>query len=124
MRRAVVHLHVDSQRCATLRPSCVQRGRETDAASLCGWSGNFERHVRNNHTFERPYKCGKCNYSSADSSAVTRHNRQHTGETPAVCKFPGCSYKGPDFSNLGRHTRVHTTRERPFDDPDCGYTSA
>ena len=53
-------------------------------------SGNFERHVRNAHTKVKPFKCDVCNYASADSGAVTRHKRQHTGEAPAICKYAGC----------------------------------
>jgi hypothetical protein len=64
------------------------------AEQLCiyssGRKGNYERHVRNTHTKERPFKCNVCNYASADPGAVTRHMRQHTGEAPAICKYAGC----------------------------------
>jgi hypothetical protein len=99
----------------------------TCMAPDCSYSsarkGNLERHVRNSHTMQRPYACGACAYISADASAVKRHERQHTGESPAICKFPGCDYKAMDFSNLGRHLRVHTG-ERPFNCPHCPYSSA
>jgi hypothetical protein len=99
----------------------------TCMAPDCSYSsarkGNLERHVRNSHTMQRPYTCGTCSYISADASAVKRHERQHTGESPAICNFPGCDYKAMDFSNLGRHLRVHTG-ERPFNCPHCPYTSA
>jgi len=68
-------------------------------------SGNFERHVRNAHTKVKPFKCDVCNYASADSGAVTRHKRQHTGEAPAICKHAGCGCKNrtsnPPLQRLG-----------------------
>ena len=88
-------------------------------------AGNFERHMRNTHTLERPHKCPECDYASGDPGAVKRHMRQHTGECPAVCTFPGCAYAAKDYSNLGRHIRVHTG-ERPFScpEPGCEYIAA
>ena len=51
---------------------------------------------------------GSCADASADSSAVTRHERRHTGEQPAVCDYPGCHFACGDYSNLARHVRTHT----------------
>jgi hypothetical protein len=99
----------------------------TCSALDCSYSsdrkGNLERHVRTSHTNERPYMCETCSYTSADASAVGRHERQHSGKAPAICNFPGCDYKATDFSNLKRHLRVHTG-ERPFECSHCPYTSA
>jgi hypothetical protein len=94
-----------------------------DCSYSSGRKGNLERHVRSSHTKERPYSCGTCSYTSADAGAVKRHARQHTGEAPAICNFPGCDYKAMDFSNLGRHLRVHTGK-RPFKCPHCPYAAA
>ena len=92
-----------------------------------------------------PFVCSHpgCSYRSADSGALRRHQRRHTGEKPvsqsgsgnsvgvaltgchcpdaclravcaqAVCDYPGCGYSCTDFSNLARHKRTHTGA-RPF----------
>ena len=105
-------------------PVCARSHRPTPAPPRA-IAGNFERHMRNTHTLERPHKCPECDYASGDPGAVKRHMRQHTGECPAVCTFPGCAYAAKDYSNLGRHIRVHTG-ERPFScpEPGCEYIAA
>ena len=80
--------------------------RITRTRSRVFWALQVRRHYTQRHTNYKPYKCKQCDYSSSDSGALKRHLRQHTGECPAVCTFPGCSYRSRDFSNLKTHVRT------------------
>ena len=37
--------------------------------------GELVRHVRYRHTYEKPHKCGECDYSSVELSKLKRHMR-------------------------------------------------
>ena len=117
--------------------------RATHRCNACGYTserrGNVRRHFTARHTKDKPFSCAfcpceSCNTppccvspigenrglcvdrgadASADSGAVTRHERQHTGARPAKCDFPGCTYAAPDYSNPGRHLRTHTQVRAP-----------
>ena len=61
----------------------------------------------------------------ADSGALVRHVRVHSGLRPALCTWPNCDYSGTDHSNLARHYITHLG-VRPFTcpEPSCTYAAA
>ena len=49
----------------------------------------MEMHMRQ-HTGEKPYECGECDYRTGDHNSLRRHKMRHSGAKPYRCPF--CEY--------------------------------
>ena len=69
------------------RKGCVISGRNT--CEFCGKIfvniSNLTVH-RRSHTGEKPYRCGLCDYTTAQSSKLTRHRKIHQKNSCDLCK--------------------------------------
>ena len=69
------------------RKGCVISGRNT-----CEYCGKIFVNISNltvhrrSHTGEKPYHCGVCDYTTAQSSKLTRHMKIHQKNTCDLCK--------------------------------------
>ena len=69
------------------RKGCVISGRNT-----CEYCGKIFVNISNltvhrrSHTGEKPYRCGVCDYTTAQSSKLTRHRKIHQKTSCELCK--------------------------------------
>ncbi|KAJ3583050.1 hypothetical protein NHX12_034518 [Muraenolepis orangiensis] len=73
------------------------------------------------HTGAKPYQCTECSAKFTQSSALKMHQRTHTGEKPFACDL--CEAKFTQKHMLSYHKRSHTG-EKPFMCEACGKSFA
>lgn len=75
--------------------------------SFAQWIG-WKTHITIKHTRIKSYVCKLCGESFLYSNQLTDHRRQHTGELPFECNWPGCEMKFIHKSKLDYHNLGHT----------------
>ncbi|XP_026819089.1 endothelial zinc finger protein induced by tumor necrosis factor alpha-like [Rhopalosiphum maidis] len=78
-------------------------------------------HPRTCTADKKPYPCGVCGKEFISKTALTIHQRSHTGEKPFGCYQ--CHRSFSQKSNLTRHLRVHTG-DKPYCCHVCGKSFA
>ncbi|XP_024276618.1 GDNF-inducible zinc finger protein 1 [Oncorhynchus tshawytscha] len=73
------------------------------------------------HTGDKPYSCTDCEAKFSQSSALKTHRRTHTGEKPFACDQ--CDARFTQNHMLSYHKRAHTG-EKPFMCESCGKSFA
>ncbi|XP_073789778.1 GDNF-inducible zinc finger protein 1 isoform X1 [Danio rerio] len=73
------------------------------------------------HTGLKPFKCDECDSRFSQSSALKTHKRIHTGEKPFACDL--CDARFTQNHMLAYHRRCHTG-EKPFMCENCGKSFA
>ncbi|XP_077517663.1 histone-lysine N-methyltransferase PRDM9-like isoform X5 [Amblyomma americanum] len=79
----------------------------------------LEKHRPSDHS-QKPegrYSCRYCPYTSDHKTNVTRHQRNHTGERPFVCKECGKAFVLRQ--HLTYHLLIHS-KKKPHECTDCG----
>lgn len=84
------------------------------------WSSYYllKRHVRSEHTSEKPHQCDVCSKHFCTNQSLTIHKRYHTGERPYKCSY--CEKAFVTGECVRAHERIHTG-ERPY---KCSVCSA
>ena len=77
---------------------------------FCGYASQYgsrdvRRHVMRTHENQKPYKCQKCNYASADSSDLLKHKVVHSERRDFGCM--ACTFRFKTKSDLHRHFKTH-----------------
>ncbi|XP_077077346.1 uncharacterized protein gzf1 [Siphateles boraxobius] len=73
------------------------------------------------HSGDKPFKCNECGSRFSQSSALKTHQRIHTGEKPFACDL--CDARFTQNHMLSYHRRCHTG-EKPFMCENCGKSFA
>ena len=88
------------------RKGCVISGRNT-----CEYCGKIFVNISNltvhrrSHTGEKPYHCGVCDYTTAQSSKLTRHMKIHVKTGRGVLRCNICEMPFSVQSTLDKHIR-------------------
>ncbi|KAF2745551.1 hypothetical protein M011DRAFT_406364 [Sporormia fimetaria CBS 119925] len=78
--------------------------------SQCGYQTTTHTqlytHINARHDGKKKHKCRHCDFTCADSSNLSKHERTHNQHRPYRCPNDGCAFK-PDcrWENLKRHLR-------------------
>ena len=81
----------------------------------------FTRRRSQNKFLQKPKQCKWCDYSTIQSSSLTKHILTHSGVKPYHCKECGSSFS--QAKHLKTHLRIHTGEE-PYKCSQCSYYSA
>ena len=64
---------------------------------------NLRRHIKAQHSLERPYKCKVCHKAFALAQYLREHSNVHTGERPYKCELLGCAQTYTQAGKLAEH---------------------
>ena len=63
-----------------------------------------------------------CSFTAVQQSAVTRHEKLHSGVKPFQC--PQCEFRAVEMSRVKKHMRVHKADGGAQSDRDVGAVDA